>query len=105
MGVKMISFELTKEQELVLNSAKEFAAKELKEISRDCDEDGAVPMKVLNKAWEIGLANAAVPEAYGGIGMERSFGDQHPGIRGTGLRMCFPGHRHHGTRRLYTSAD
>jgi acyl-CoA dehydrogenase len=72
MGVKMISFELTKEQELVLNSAKEFAAKELKDISRDCDEDGVLPMKTLDKAWEIGLANAAVPETYGGIGMERS---------------------------------
>ena len=68
----MISFDLTKEQELVLNSAKEFASKELRDISRDCDEEGAVPMKMLNKAWEIGLANAAVPETYGGIGMERS---------------------------------
>jgi alkylation response protein AidB-like acyl-CoA dehydrogenase len=27
---------------------------------------------LLNKAWELGLANAAVPEAYEGIGMERS---------------------------------
>ncbi len=68
----MISFELTKEQELVLNSAKEFAAKELRDIARDCDEAGEIPLKVLNKAWEIGLANAAVPEAYGGIGMGRS---------------------------------
>jgi acyl-CoA dehydrogenase len=68
----MISFELTKEQELVLNSAKEFAAKELRDIARDCDEAGEVPLKILNKAWEIGLANAAIPEAYGGIGMDRS---------------------------------
>ena len=68
----MISFQLTKEQELVLNSAKEFAAKELKDSARDCDEEGAVPKKILDKAWEIGLANAAVPEAYGGIGMARS---------------------------------
>jgi acyl-CoA dehydrogenase len=68
----MISFELTKEQELVLNSAKEFAAKELRDIARDCDETGDIPVKVLNKAWEIGLANAAIPEALGGIGMDRS---------------------------------
>ena len=68
----MITFELTKEQKLVLKSAKEFAAGELKDIARDCDEDNAIPKKMLNKAWEIGLANAAVPEEFDGIGMERS---------------------------------
>ncbi|MBW1849335.1 MAG: acyl-CoA dehydrogenase family protein [Deltaproteobacteria bacterium] len=68
----MITFELTKEQDLVLKSAKEFAAGELKDIARDCDEDDTIPKKVLDKAWEIGLANAAVPEEYDGIGMDRS---------------------------------
>jgi alkylation response protein AidB-like acyl-CoA dehydrogenase len=68
----MITFELSKEQELILKSAKEFAAGELKEIARDCDEDNKIPKKLLNKAWEIGLANSAVPEAYDGIGMDRS---------------------------------
>ena len=68
----MISFELTKEQELILKSAKEFAAGELRDIARDCDEENKAPRKVLDKAWELGLDNAAVPEEYGGIGMERS---------------------------------
>ena len=68
----MISFELSKEQDLILKSAKEFAAKELRDIARDCDEEDTIPKKVLDKAWEIGLANSAVPEAYDGIGMERS---------------------------------
>ncbi|MFO7965666.1 MAG: acyl-CoA dehydrogenase family protein [Desulfobacterales bacterium] len=68
----MISFDLTKEQDLVVKSAKEFAAGELRGVSRECDETGVIPEKVLDKAWEIGLANAAVPESYGGIGMERS---------------------------------
>ncbi len=68
----MISFELPKEQELIVKSAKEFAAKELRDIARDCDEDAAIPAKVLDKAWEVGLGNAAVPEEYDGIGMDRS---------------------------------
>ena len=68
----MISFKLTKEQELIQKTAREFASGELREISRDCDEESAVPKKLLDKAWELGLANAAVPEAFGGIGMERS---------------------------------
>ena len=68
----MITFELTKEQELILKTAKEFASDELKDIARDCDEASQIPKKLLDKAWEMGLANAAVPEAYDGIGMERS---------------------------------
>ncbi len=68
----MISFELTKEQELILKSAREFAAGELRDIARDCDEENQIPQKTLDKAWELGLGNAAVPEEYGGIGMQRS---------------------------------
>lgn len=68
----MITFDLSKEQELIVKSSKEFAAGELKDIARDCDEEDKIPKKVLDKAWEVGLANAAVPEDYDGIGMERS---------------------------------
>ena len=68
----MITFELTKEQDLILKSAKEFAAGELRDIARDCDEEDTIPKKMLDKAWEVGLANAAIPEEYEGIGMDRS---------------------------------
>ncbi|MBU3917851.1 acyl-CoA dehydrogenase family protein [bacterium] len=68
----MITFELSKEQTLILKSAKEFASAELKEIARECDENGKIDRKTLDKAWEIGFANAGVPEAYDGIGMKRS---------------------------------
>lgn len=68
----MITFELTKEQTLIQKTAREFAAGELKDIARDCDESSEVPLKILDKAWEMGLANAAVPEDYDGIGMARS---------------------------------
>ncbi|MCP4750199.1 MAG: acyl-CoA dehydrogenase [Proteobacteria bacterium] len=68
----MISFKLSKEQELIRKTAREFSVGELKNVSRDCDENREVPKKILDKAWELGLANAAVPEELGGIGMERS---------------------------------
>jgi acyl-CoA dehydrogenase len=68
----MITFELTKEQELIRKTAREFAAGELTDIARDCDEEDKIPQKLLDKAWEMGLANAAVPEELDGIGMERS---------------------------------
>ena len=68
----MITFELSKEQNLIIKSAKEFASKAIKDIARDCDEEDKIPAGVLDKAWEVGLANAAVPEQYDGIGMDRS---------------------------------
>jgi len=68
----MITFELSKEQELIQKSAKEFAAGEITDIARDVDEENKIPKKLLDKAWEIGLANSAVPEDYDGIGMDRS---------------------------------
>jgi len=68
----MITFDLNKEQQLIVKTAKEFASGEMKDIARDCDENGEIPKKLLDKAWEMGLANAAVPEEFDGIGMERS---------------------------------
>ncbi|MCP4752238.1 MAG: acyl-CoA dehydrogenase [Proteobacteria bacterium] len=68
----MITFDLTKEQKLIRKTAKEFAASEMRDIARDCDEENEIPKKLLDKAWELGLANASVPEEYDGIGMERS---------------------------------
>jgi alkylation response protein AidB-like acyl-CoA dehydrogenase len=68
----MITFELSKEQQLIIKSSKEFAKGEIKDIARDCDEEDNIPKKVLDKAWEVGLANAAVPEEYEGVGMDRS---------------------------------
>jgi alkylation response protein AidB-like acyl-CoA dehydrogenase len=68
----MITFELSKEQDLIIKSSKEFASGEIKEIARDCDEEDKIPQKVLDKAWEVGLANAGIPEQYEGIGMDRS---------------------------------
>jgi len=68
----MITFDLNKEQQLIIKTAKEFASGEMKDIARDCDENDEIPKKLLDKAWKMGLANAAVPEEYDGIGMERS---------------------------------
>ena len=68
----MISFDPTEEQELIRDSVREFAASEMREIARACDEAESVPDEFLEKSWELGLANAQIPEAYGGAGLERS---------------------------------
>jgi alkylation response protein AidB-like acyl-CoA dehydrogenase len=38
----------------------------------EADEKSALPAGFLDKSWELGLAVAAIPEAYGGSGIERS---------------------------------
>ena len=68
----MISFDPTEEQELIRDSVREFAASEMREIARACDEAESLPDEFLEQSWELGLANAQIPEAYGGPGLERS---------------------------------
>lgn len=68
----MISFGLTEEQEMIRDTVREFAAGELAERARECDEASTVPDELLEKSWELGLTNGAIPESYGGAGLERS---------------------------------
>lgn len=68
----MISFGPTEEQELVRETVREFATAELREIARECDESAQVPQEILDKTWELGLVNGAIPEEYGGGGLDRS---------------------------------
>ncbi len=68
----MIDFGATEEQELIRETVREFAASELRDAARDADESGRIPDEMLEKSWELGLANLAIPEELGGAGMERS---------------------------------
>ncbi len=68
----MISFGPTEEQQLIRETVREFADSEMRSIARDADEASAVPDEFLEKTWELGLVNSAIPEEFGGGGMERS---------------------------------
>ena len=68
----MISFKPTEEQELIRDTLREFATGELRDVSRPSDEASQVPSELLEKVWELGLVNSAIPEKFGGGGMERS---------------------------------
>jgi alkylation response protein AidB-like acyl-CoA dehydrogenase len=68
----MISFTPTEEQDLIRETVREFAAAELRSRARDADEASALPEEVLDASWELGLAVGAIPEAYGGAGLDRS---------------------------------
>jgi alkylation response protein AidB-like acyl-CoA dehydrogenase len=68
----MIAFEPTEEQELIRETVREFAASEIRDLERPADEAEEVSAEFLEKTWELGLVNAAIPEAHGGGGFERS---------------------------------
>ncbi len=65
----MVDFELTDEQKLMQKTAHEFAEKEMRPVALDYDKKGAMPFEIVQKAHDIGLDTAFIPEAYGGGGV------------------------------------
>src|SRR3954453_7112956 len=49
--------------------AHDFAEKEIRPVAWEYDRDGTWPQAILEKAWELGLMNAHIPEEYGGPGV------------------------------------
>jgi acyl-CoA dehydrogenase len=64
----MIDFSLTDEQHALRELAHDFAEKEIRPVAWEYDRDGTWPQAIIEKAWEVGLMNAHVPEEYGGAG-------------------------------------
>ena len=66
----MVDFTLTDEQKDLREMAHNFAEKEMRSVAFEYDKDGTWPQDVINKAWEVGLMNTHVDEAYGGPGLD-----------------------------------
>ncbi|MGH2993723.1 MAG: acyl-CoA dehydrogenase family protein [Solirubrobacterales bacterium] len=62
----MVDFTLTDEQKDLREMAHNFAEKEIRPVAWDFDRDATWPQEIVEKAWEVGLMNAELPEAYGG---------------------------------------
>jgi len=67
----MYSFEPSDEQQMLIDVINKYAINDLRKIAHEADESGVVPSAVLEKGWELGVLQAAIPEVYGGFG-ERS---------------------------------
>ncbi|HEY5317439.1 MAG TPA: acyl-CoA dehydrogenase family protein [Solirubrobacteraceae bacterium] len=65
----MVDFTLTDEQKSMRELAHDFAQKEMRPVAWEYDKDGTWPQAVIEKAWELGLMNGHLPEAYGGPGL------------------------------------
>jgi butyryl-CoA dehydrogenase len=65
-----VDLALTEEQLLLQRTVREFAESEVKPLAKELDETGHFPRETFRKAAELGLTGVAVPEQYGGAGMD-----------------------------------
>jgi acyl-CoA dehydrogenase len=65
----MIDFTLTKEQTNLRNSARAFAQEYMIPFAHYYDKTGEFPRPIMQKCWEAGLMNLAIPKEYGGQGL------------------------------------
>jgi acyl-CoA dehydrogenase len=70
----LVDFTLTDEQKDLRELAHNFAEKEIRPVAWDYDRDGTWPQEIIEKAWEVGLMNVHIPEAYGGPGLDNLSG-------------------------------
>lgn len=66
----MVDFTLNDEQKAIRDMAHDFAANVMRPVAWQYDEHGTWPEEVLKQAWELGIMNSHVSDAYGGPGMD-----------------------------------
>ncbi|MFQ5877853.1 MAG: acyl-CoA dehydrogenase family protein [Acidobacteriota bacterium] len=64
-----MDFSLSEEQQQLRALAREFAEREVAPRAAYHDATGEFPRDIVRKAWELGLMNTHIPEAYGGPGL------------------------------------
>jgi alkylation response protein AidB-like acyl-CoA dehydrogenase len=62
--------ELTEEHEMLRQTVRDFAQKEIVPIAPHYDETGEFPLETIRKMGGMGLMGIEVPEEYGGAGMD-----------------------------------
>lgn len=65
-----MNFTLTMEQELARDTARKLVDQEIIPIAGEYDEREELPEHILKKLFELGLTNLAIPEEYGGPGVD-----------------------------------
>jgi len=65
-----MDLELTEEQELIRDTAREFARNEIAPVAAQYDESGEFPLDTVRKMGELGLMGIEVPAEYGGAELD-----------------------------------
>ncbi len=65
-----MDFALTEEQQLIQKTARDFAQKEVAPVAAKLDEEHRFPKELVARMAELGFMGMAVPEQYGGAGLD-----------------------------------
>jgi len=65
-----MDFDLNEEQQIVRDTAREFAEKVIKPAAADIDKNHMFPAEIVKKLGEMGFMGVAIPEKYGGAAMD-----------------------------------
>ncbi len=65
----MLDFQLSEEQNALVQAARRFAEERIMPVAAEADRTGEYPRAVFEEAWQLGLVNPTVAEAYGGAGL------------------------------------
>jgi butyryl-CoA dehydrogenase len=65
-----MDFSLSEEQQMVLDTARDFATREVLPKAAAIDREHRHPAELVSRMAELGLLGIAVPEAWGGAGMD-----------------------------------
>ena len=65
-----MNLELTPEQKMIRDTSREFATREVLPHAATIDREHRYPREIIAKLGSLGLMGVAVPEAWGGAGMD-----------------------------------
>src|SRR6185437_14531419 len=65
-----MEFEVTEEQRMIRDTARDFAAREVAPKAAELDKSARWPNEIIAKMAELGLMGVAIPQEYGGAGMD-----------------------------------
>ncbi len=65
-----MDFDLTEEQTLIRDTARDFAAREIAPKAAELDKSGRWPAEIVARMAELGFLGVAIPEEYGGSGLD-----------------------------------
>ncbi len=65
-----MDFELTEEQQMIRDAAREFAQSEIAPVAAEFDQSGEFPVDTIRQAGELGFMGIEVPEEYGGAALD-----------------------------------
>jgi len=65
-----VDFDLTEEQRLIVDTARDFAAREIAPKAAELDKSGRWPTEIVARLGELGFLGMAIPPEYGGGGLD-----------------------------------